>query len=92
MTALSTFWLRWGVGPLSAYVVGILLPAPIAFLRPDLMPVVGLPVFAVLFWTGPFLSAAAVFWSDWSSGWRAAWVVLIPVFAAPTFIPLVVQT
>jgi hypothetical protein len=88
VTALHNIEKRWGIAPLSAYAVGILLPAPIAFLRPELMPVVGLPVFAVLFWTGPFVSAAAVFWSNWSTGWRAVWVVLIPVFSAPTFIPL----
>jgi hypothetical protein len=88
--ALNDFGNRWGIGPLFVYAMGILLPAPIAFLRPELMPVVGLPVFAVLFWVGPFISATAVFWSDWSAAWRAAWIVLIPVFAAPTFIPLVV--
>jgi hypothetical protein len=90
MTSLRGFRERWGTGPLCIYIAGILLPAPIAFLRPDLMPVAGLPVFAVLFWTGPFVSAAAVFWSDWSATWRAAWIALIPILAAPTFIPLVV--
>jgi len=54
------------------------------------MPVLGLPAYAVLFWTGPFVSAAAVFWSNWSPAWRAAWIVLIPALAAPTFLPLVV--
>jgi hypothetical protein len=90
MTALCDFGLRWGSGPLSAYVAGILLPALIAFRRPDLMPVLGLTAYAVLFWTGPFASATAVFWSDWSPTWRAAWIVLIPVFVALTFLPLLV--
>jgi len=90
MTALRDFGLRWGLGPFSAYAAGILLPAPIAFLRPDLMPVLGLPVYAVLFWTGPFASATAVFWSGWSPAWRAAWIVLVPVFVALSFLPLVV--
>jgi len=88
MTALRNFGLRWGFAPLSVYAVGILLPALIAFLRPDLLPVLGLPVYAVLFWLGPFASATSVFWSGWSPAWRAAWIALIPVFAAPTFLPL----
>ena len=86
--ALRDFRYRWGIGPLSAYAVGILLPALIAFLRPDLLPVLGLPVYAVLFWAGPFASATSVFWSDWSPGWRATWIVLIPVLVALTFLPL----
>jgi len=70
--------------------VGIFLPVLIALLRPTLMPVLGLPVFAVLFWTGPFASATTVFWSNWPPTWRAAWILLIPVFVALTFLPLVV--
>jgi len=89
MTALRDLRLRWGIGPLSVYAAGILLPALIAFLRPDLMPVLGLPVYAVLFWTGPFASATAVFWSGWSPAWRTAWIVLIPVFVGATFLPMV---
>jgi hypothetical protein len=64
------------------------MPALVASLRPGLLPLVGLPAFAVLFWLGPFASAAAVFWSRWSASWKVAWIVLVPVLAAPTFIPL----
>jgi len=86
--ALHDFGHRWGIGPLFVYAVGISMPALTASLRPDLLPVLGLPVYAVLFWTGPFASATSVFWSNWSAGWRATWIALIPVFAAPTFLPL----
>ncbi len=46
------------------------------------MPLIGLPVYASLFWAGPFASAAAVFWSGWSAARRAVWVLLAPVFTA----------
>ena len=88
--ALNDFRDRWGVTPLAVYAVGVLLPILIASLRPNLMPVLGLPVYATLFWTGPFVSATSVFWSGWSPAWRAAWILLIPVFVALTFVPLVV--
>ena len=90
MMPYSDFRQRWGVSPLFVYAAGILLPVLIALFRPNLMPILGLPVFAVLFWTGPFASATAVFWSDWSATWRVAWILLIPVFIALTFVPLVV--
>ena len=80
---------RWGRVPLAIYLTGIVAPALVASLRPELLPVVGLPVFAVLFWTGPFASAAAVFWTKWSASWRLAWIALVPVLATPTFLPLV---
>ena len=86
--ALRDFRHRWGIGPLSIYAVGILMPALIAFLRPDLLPVLGLPVYAVLFWTGPFASATSVIWSNWSAGWRTVWILLIPLFVVLTFFPL----
>jgi hypothetical protein len=89
MPTLSEFRQRWGNGPLSIYVIGILLPVLTALLRPALMPLLGLPIYATLFWVGPFASAAVVFWSGWSPGWRAAWVLLIPVFVAATFLPMV---
>lgn len=73
---------KWGFAPLAVYVSGIILPAIVASLRTDLMPLLGVPIYTTLFWTGPFVSAAAVFWSDWSAAWRAAWVLLVPVFAA----------
>ena len=88
MMRFSDFQQRWGVSPLFVYAAGILLPVLIALLRPNLMPILGLPVYAVLFWTGPFASATSVFWSDWSPGWRATWIVLIPMLVALTFIPL----
>jgi len=90
MAVFSDFRQRWGLSPLIVYAAGIVLPALIASLRPNLLPILGLPVYAVLFWTGPFASATAVFWSDWSPTWRAAWILLIPVFIAITFVPLVV--
>lgn len=90
MMPFSEFWQRWGVSPLSVYAAGILLPILMALLRPNLMPILGLPVYAVLFWTGPFASATAVFWSGWSPIGRAAWILLIPVFVTLTFVPLVV--
>jgi hypothetical protein len=90
MMRFSDFQQRWGVSPLFVYAAGILLPVLIALLRPNLLPILGLPVFAVLFWTGPFASATAVFWSGWSPTWRAAWILLIPVFVALTFVPRVV--
>ena len=72
------------------YVCGVLLPVVCAFLRRDIMPALGVPAFAVLFWTGPFASAAAVMWNDWSVGRRAAWILLVPVFIAATFVLLLV--
>jgi hypothetical protein len=54
------------------------------------MGAVGVPLYAVLFWTGPFASAATVFWSSWSPGWRVVWVMLIPAFVAITFIALMI--
>ena len=68
--------------PLAVYVGGILLPAIIALLRSELMLALGVPIYTALFWTGPFVSAAAVFWSSWPGAWRAAWVLLAPVLAA----------
>ena len=73
---------KWGFAPLTVYLSGVILPTVIAARRAELMPVLGVLVFTTLFWTGPFVSAAAVFWSDWSAAWRAAWVLLAPVFAA----------
>jgi len=90
MMPYSDFRQRWGVSPLFVYAAGILLPVLIALLRPNLMPILGLPVFAVLFWTGPFASASAVFWSGWPATWRAVWILLVPVFVALTFLPIVV--
>jgi hypothetical protein len=49
------------------------------------MIVLGVAVYTALFWTGPFASAAAVFWSNWSVGWRVVWVLLVPVFIALIF-------
>jgi hypothetical protein len=54
------------------------------------MTAVGVPLYAVLFWTGPFASATTVFWSSWSPGWRVVWVMLIPAFVAITFIALMI--
>jgi len=90
MATFDDFRQRWGVSPLFVYALGIVLPVLIALLRPKLLPILGLPVFAVLFWIGPFASATAVFWSNWSALGRAAWILLIPVFVALTFVPLVV--
>lgn len=73
---------KWGFAPLVVYLCGVILPAIIASFRTDLMPLLGVPVYTTLFWAGPFVSAAAVFWSDWSAAWRAAWVLLAPAFAA----------
>ena len=82
MPESSGIWYKWGRAPLAVYICGIFLPAVTAYLRIDLMPFLGLPIYTTLFWAGPFASAAAVFWSDWSAAWRAAWVLLAPVFAA----------
>ncbi len=76
--------------PLVVYIIGVLLPVAVAFLRVKLMSAVGVPLYAVLFWAGPFASAATVFWSSWSPGWRLVWVVLIPGFVAITFIALMI--
>lgn len=73
---------NWGRLPLIAYSGGILLPVVVATLRQDLMSLLGVPAYAVLFWTGPFAAAAAVFWTNWSAGWRVAWILLVPVLAA----------
>ena len=81
---------RWGTGPLVIYAIGILLPVLTALSRVDLMPFLGLPVYTILFWMGPFAGAAAVFWSGWSAVWRTVWVVLVPVFIAITFLPLMI--
>lgn len=80
MPESSSFLHRWGFGPLFSYIAGILLPAVSASLRPELMSALGVPAYAVLFWTGPFVSAAAVVWSNWSTGWRIVWALLVPVF------------
>lgn len=71
-----------GKVPLAVYAFGIFLPAIVAFLRDELMLLLGVPAYTLLFRSGPFASAAAVFWSKWSVGWRAAWVLLAPVLAA----------
>ena len=73
---------RWGRGPLAVYLCGILLPVLVALFRSELMAPLGVPVYAVLFWAGPFASAAAVAWSDWPAGWRAVWILLVPVTVA----------
>jgi hypothetical protein len=84
------FLRHWGTVPLVIYVIGILLPVVLAFVRVKLMTVAGVPLYAVLFWAGPFASAATVFWSSWSPGWRVVWVMLIPAFVAITFIALMI--
>lgn len=82
MSESSGFSHKWGFAPLAVYICGVILPAVIASLRTDLMPLLGVPIYTTLFWTGPFVSAAAVFWSDWSAASRAAWVLLAPALAA----------
>lgn len=67
--------------PLLIYIGGLFLPATVALVRGDLMPAVGITAYATFFWAGPFASAAAVFWSDWSAGWRTVWVLLAPTLA-----------
>ena len=67
------------------YVCGVALPLIVALARSDLMGAIGIPLYALLFWTGPFVSAAAVIWSDWSAVWRAVWIVLVPGFVAAAF-------
>ena len=84
----SGFLHRWGSVPLAVYVCGIALPISIAFLRDTLMFVLGVPLYTALFWTGPFTSVAAVFWSSWTAGWRVTWVLLVPVFIAVIFLAL----
>lgn len=74
------FLRNWGRVPLTIYSCGVLLPVIVAALRQDLMSLLGVPVYAILFWTGPFVAGAAVFWSNWTGRWRAVWVVMIPVF------------
>lgn len=81
-SAADGFLCKWGSGPLTVYLCGIALPAIVAFPREELMLLLGLPFYAVLFWTGPFASAAAVFWSSWSVGWRIIWLLLVPALAA----------
>ena len=83
---------RWGSMPLAVYVSGILLPVLCVVGRVDLMPAMGVPGYTVLFWTGPFTSAAAVVWSEWSVGWRAVWMLLVPVFIAIILAVLVMPT
>ena len=73
---------NWGFAPLAVYICGVILPAVIASVRSDLMPLLGVPIYTTLFWTGPFVSAAAVFWSDWSAAWRVLWVLLAPALSA----------
>lgn len=73
---------KWGTGPLIVYLCGILLPVCVAAMREELMIVLGVPVYTVSFWTGPFASAAAVVWTNWSAAWCAAWVLLVPVSIA----------
>lgn len=79
---VSVFIQRWGRGPLLIYVCGVLLPAAVAIVRSELMAAVGVTLYTLLFWTGPFVSAAAVIWSDWTVMWRAVWIALVPVFVA----------
>jgi len=86
MTESKGFVLTWGKGPLAVYVSGILLPVVVAHFRPELMSILGITVYAVVFWAGPFASAAAVAWSEWSTRWRIAWALLVPVFVAAAII------
>lgn len=86
MTGSNGLLVAWRKGPLAVYVSGILLPVVVALFRPELMSVLGITVYAVLFWAGPFVSAAAVTWSDWSTRWRIAWALLVPVFVAAAII------
>ncbi|MGI9236886.1 MAG: hypothetical protein ACR2QZ_05785 [Woeseiaceae bacterium] len=64
------------------YLFGISLPVIVAALRSELMIAVGVPVYTVLFWTGPFAAMASVFWTRWSAVWRTAWVLLVPLLSA----------
>ena len=89
MARSNGFLKPWRFLPLLIYAVGIVLPAFVAWQRPLLLPALGLTAYALLFWAGPFASAASLFWTDWTRGWRLVWIILIPVFAAPTFLPLV---
>ncbi|MGI9235685.1 MAG: hypothetical protein ACR2RD_18800 [Woeseiaceae bacterium] len=73
---------RWGPWPLVVYVIGISTPVIVAALRSELMLAVGVPVYTVLFWSGPFAAMASVFWTDWSAVWRTAWVLLVPLLSA----------
>lgn len=73
---------NWGRVPLTVYSCGILLPVIVALLRQKLMILLGVPAYAVLFWTGPFAAAAAVFWSRWSTGLRFAWILAAPLLSA----------
>lgn len=73
---------NWGRVPLIVYSCGILLPVIVALLRQELMFLLGVPAYAVLFWTGPFAAAAAVFWSRWSNGLRFAWILAAPFLSA----------
>ena len=76
---------RWGAGPLAVYALGILLPCVCAAFREDLLLLLGVPAFAILFWTGPFASAASVAWSGWSLRWRVFWILLIPLMVGAIF-------
>lgn len=82
MSEPDHFLSRWGPGPLAVYVVGIFVPVIVAALRSELMIAVGVPVYTVLFWMGPFAAIAAVFWTGWSAAWRTAWVLLVPLLSA----------
>ncbi len=73
---------NWGRVPLIVYSCGILLPVIVAQLRQELMFLLGVPAYTVLFWTGPFAAAAAVFWSRWSTGFRFAWILAAPLLSA----------
>ena len=59
------------------------------------MPALGVLAYVVLFWVGPFASAAAVMWNDWSAGRRTVWILLVPVFIvalfALVFLPFAVE-
>ena len=81
---LAIFLQRWRTGPLLVYVGGMLLPLIAALTRSELMIAIGVPAYTVLFWAGPFISAAAVIWTDWSIAWRAVWILLVPVISAAT--------
>lgn len=82
MSDARGFLQRWGTGPLAVYVCGMLLPIVMAVTRQELMIAMGVTVYTVFFWTGPFASAAAVAWSGWPISWRVAWVLLVPVVVA----------
>lgn len=82
MSQSNRFLKRWGRGALAVYVFSIFGPLIVAALRGELMSAVGVPVYAALFWAGPFAAMAAVFWTGWSAAWRTAWVLLAPLLSA----------